>query len=150
MTQENPSPAAIHRTYKPYLPWILFILESMTELKELANYLEKLGNPTRLAIVRLLIRVGPEGLSVGALQEHLGIPASTLSHHLMFLSTSELILQERAGRVIRCAINMALLKDLVQALMSECCVGISASKQVDSSIGFAGRFESLSPYDLIE
>ncbi len=52
------------------------------ELNRAARCLEKLGNPTRLAIFRLLVRGGPEGLPVGEVQEQLGIPASTLSHHL--------------------------------------------------------------------
>jgi ArsR family transcriptional regulator, arsenate/arsenite/antimonite-responsive transcriptional repressor len=97
------------------------------QLEELAGYLEKMGNPTRLAIVRLLIKAGPEGMSVGALQGHLGIPASTLSHHLLFLATSSLIRQEREGRVVRCTVNLELLNALVQALMAECCSGVDVA-----------------------
>lgn len=93
-------------------------------LEELAGYLGKLGNPTRLGIVRLLIKVGPDGMSVGALQNHLGIPASTLSHHLLFLATTSLIRQEREGRVMRCKVNLQLLNDMISALMAECCIGI--------------------------
>src|SRR4051794_32687711 len=93
------------------------------ELDKLAGCLEKMGNPTRLAIVRLLIKAGPDGMSVGELQNHLGIPASTLSHHILFLVTASLILQEREGRVTRCKVNMPLLNEMVRALMAECCVG---------------------------
>lgn len=96
------------------------------KLDELAGYLEKMGNPTRLGIVRVLIKAGPVGMSVGALQAHLGIPASTLSHHLLFLATSSLIRQEKEGRVVRCTANLELLKELVQALMAECCSGVDA------------------------
>ncbi|MBC7953332.1 MAG: helix-turn-helix transcriptional regulator [Rhodospirillaceae bacterium] len=96
------------------------------KLEELAGYLEKMGNPTRLGIVRLLIKAGPEGMSVGALQAHLGIPASTLSHHLLFLATSSLIHQEREGRVVRCTANLELLNQMVQALMAECCTGVGS------------------------
>lgn len=105
------------------------------KLEELAGYLEKMGNPTRLAIVRLLIKAGPEGMSVGALQAHLGIPASTLSHHLLFLSTSSLIRQEREGRMVRCTANLELLNALVQALMAECCAGVDP---VDEAAGGDG------------
>ncbi len=37
------------------------------ELDHAANCLDKLGNPIRLEIIRLLVRAGPDGLSVGAL-----------------------------------------------------------------------------------
>ncbi len=47
-----------------------------------ARCLEKLGNPTRLEVFRLLVKAGPDGLAVGEIQEHLSIPPSTLSHHL--------------------------------------------------------------------
>jgi DNA-binding transcriptional ArsR family regulator len=47
-----------------------------------ASRLEALGNPTRLAIYRALVRAGHAGAPVGKLQEAIGIPASTLSHHL--------------------------------------------------------------------
>jgi DNA-binding transcriptional ArsR family regulator len=93
------------------------------ELERLAGCLEKMGNPTRLAIVRMLIKAGPKGMSVGELQAHLGIPASTLSHHILFLVTASLILQEREGRVTRCKVNMPLLNEIVTALVAECCVG---------------------------
>ncbi len=47
-----------------------------------ARCLEKLGNPTRLEIFRLLVRAGEKGLAVGELQALLSIPASTLAHHV--------------------------------------------------------------------
>ncbi len=53
-----------------------------------ARCLEKLGNPTRLRIFRLLVRAGPSGLPVGSIQSHLGVPGSTLSHHLSHLINS--------------------------------------------------------------
>ncbi|MBP2316491.1 ArsR/SmtB family transcription factor [Azospirillum soli] len=96
------------------------------KLEELAGCLEKLGNPTRLAIVRLLIKAGPDGMTVGELQGHLAIPASTLSHHILFLVTSSLIQQERDGRMVRCKVNLPLIDDIIQALMAECCAGVDA------------------------
>ena len=63
----------------------------MMNIDQAAKCLEKLGNPTRLEIVRLLVRAGEEGLSVGEIQEHLDIPASTLSHHVAHLANAGLI-----------------------------------------------------------
>ena len=44
--------------------------------------LAALGNETRLHLFRLLVKAGPEGLSIGGIQRHLGVPASTLAHHI--------------------------------------------------------------------
>ena len=39
------------------------------DLNHAARCLEKLGNPTRLEVFRLLVKAGEEGLAVGAIQE---------------------------------------------------------------------------------
>ncbi len=88
-----------------------------------ARCLEKLGHPTRLEIVRLLVRAGPEGLPVGDVRKHLGIPASTLSHHILHLTSAELVRQQREGRVLRCTPNYQLMEMLVGMLTEECCAG---------------------------
>ena len=96
------------------------------DVTQAARCLDKLGNPTRLEIVRLLVRGGPEGLAVGEVQRHLGIPASTLSHHILHLVSAGLIRQEREGRVLRCKPNYDLLQALVDLLIEECCAGVGA------------------------
>lgn len=95
------------------------------DLNDAANCLEKLGNATRLEIVRLLVRAGPAGLSVGAVREHLGIPGSTLSHHILHLVSAGLIRQRREGRVLRCTPDFDRLGALVGMLTEECCAGVS-------------------------
>ncbi len=94
------------------------------DLNHAARCLEKLGNPTRLEIFRLLVRAGAEGLAVGDLQAHLGIPASTLSHHVAQLVNVGLVSQEREGRVLRCQPNFTLMTALVDYLTEECCRGV--------------------------
>ena len=47
-----------------------------------ADMLAALGAEPRLRIVRLLLAAHPEGLVVGEIGAELGIPPSTLSHHL--------------------------------------------------------------------
>jgi DNA-binding transcriptional ArsR family regulator len=96
--------------------------KGVMELNHAARCLEKLGNPTRLEVFRLLVKAGNEGLPVGEIQDHLGVPASTLSHHLAHLVSAGLVLQEREGRVLRCRPNFPLMDDLVGFLTSECCV----------------------------
>lgn len=97
------------------------------ELADAALCLEKLGNPTRLEIVRLLVRAGHEGMPVGDIQKHVGIPASTLSHHISHLVSAGLIWQEREGRVLRCQPNFGLLNALVSLLLAECCSGVESA-----------------------
>jgi ArsR family transcriptional regulator, arsenate/arsenite/antimonite-responsive transcriptional repressor len=94
------------------------------EIEQLANCLEKLGNTTRLEVFRLLVQAGPAGLAVGELQSRLGVPASTLSHHILFLATAGLIRQEREGRMLKCQPNLALMRTIVRALTAECCKGV--------------------------
>lgn len=94
------------------------------DLNHAARCLEKLGNPTRLEVFRLLVRAGEEGLAVGDVQAHLGIPASTLSHHVAQLVHVGLIAQEREGRVLRCKPDFDLMGALVDYLTEECCRGV--------------------------
>ncbi len=90
-----------------------------------ARCLEKLGNPTRLEIFRLLVRAGPAGAPVGEIQERLNIPGSTLSHHISHLVNAGLINQEREGRVLRCTPNFDLMNEVIRFLTKECCVGMA-------------------------
>ena len=89
-----------------------------------ATRLEALGNPTRLAILRLLVRAGGEGLAVGRLQEILGLPASTLSHHLHRLIRAGLVGQERQGTTLVCRALFDEVRALVAFLTEECCKGV--------------------------
>ncbi len=96
------------------------------EHAQAARCLEKLGNPTRLEIFRLLVRAGPAGLAVGEIQEHLDIPGSTLSHHVSHLVNAGLVHQQRQGRVLRCTPNFPLIDQVIRFLTDECCAGVGA------------------------
>ncbi len=91
-------------------------------LNQAARCLEKLGNPTRLEVFRLLVRAGHEGLSVGEIQDHLGVPASTLSHHIGHLVNAGLVVQEREGRQLICKPDFTLMDGLIGFLTDECCM----------------------------
>jgi len=90
-------------------------------LPDAARSLESLGNETRLAIYRALVRAGPDGLPVGQLQSRLDIPGSTLSHHIAHLVKNELIQQNREGRILRCTANYQQMNALLDFLTEECC-----------------------------
>lgn len=95
------------------------------EQKEAAKVLAELGNETRLAIFRLLVKSGAEGAPVGHIQRETGVPASTLSHHISRLVAVGLIVQERESRILHCRPQFARLRDVTTFLLDECCVGIS-------------------------
>ncbi|MER3793488.1 helix-turn-helix transcriptional regulator [Klebsiella pneumoniae] len=91
------------------------------ELKIAAMVLKELGQTTRLDIYKTLVKAGRQGLPVGELQQHLAIPASTLSHHLSSLISVSLVRQERQGRTLFCHACYDNLAALIAFLTEECC-----------------------------
>lgn len=90
-------------------------------LETASRQLEALGNPARLRIYRALVRAGRGGMAVGQLQERIGMPASTLSHHLKRLIETGLLRQERSGTSLICHAEFAAMNALVGYLADECC-----------------------------
>ena len=88
-----------------------------------AACLAELGNETRLAIFRYLVKMGPDGISVGDIQKEMNIPGSTLSHHISRLSKVGLITQEREGRTLYCRPQISQLQQIIAFLLEECCQG---------------------------
>lgn len=86
-----------------------------------AARLAALGNPTRLRLYRLLVRAGQPGLTMGRIQEQLGIPGSTLSHHCRALVHVGLIQQQRVGTSLICRTNYPVMRALIEDLAAECC-----------------------------
>ena len=97
------------------------------QLEDAANILAKIGNPTRLRIVRLLVRAGDDGLPVGMIQKKLGIPGSTLTHHINHLKSAGVIRQERHQATLVCKMEFDVLRDLVDYLTEECCADVDAN-----------------------
>ncbi len=95
------------------------------EHEDAAKRLAELGNTTRLAIFRYLVKMGPDGVPVGEIQKALGIPGSTLSHHISRLISVGLINQNRESRTLYCIAQYAALQELIGFLQSECCVGVT-------------------------
>jgi DNA-binding transcriptional ArsR family regulator len=96
-----------------------------------ARRLAELGHPTRLTVFRQLVGCGRAGCRVGDLQHTLGIPGSTLSHHLSRLVAAGLVEQRREGRVIRCLPVFEALDETVRFLTDECCAGSCALPKAD-------------------
>jgi ArsR family transcriptional regulator len=94
------------------------------EIDNAAKCLAELGNSSRLSAFRLLVQAGPEGLPVKDIRAHLGIPQSTLSHHIAHLVSAGLVSQTREGRVLRCKVEYEKIKDVLNFLLEDCCSGI--------------------------
>lgn len=86
-----------------------------------ADMLSAMGTEPRLRIVRLLLSAHPEGMVVGEVGEELGIPSSTLSHHLEKLKNEDLVRVRREGTFLWYSANTGALQELLAFLYAECC-----------------------------
>jgi ArsR family transcriptional regulator len=89
--------------------------------------LTALSHESRLAAFRQLVQAGPDGLSVGELREHLGLPPATLTAHLNVLRAAGLVTDEREGRVIHVRAHYAQMNALIAYLTENCCAGAACS-----------------------
>ncbi len=86
-----------------------------------------LAQEHRLALFRLLVQKGDEGLAAGAIAEALGVPNSSLSFHLAHLTRAGLIRQRRQGRSLIYTADYAAMNALVGYLMENCCAGAACA-----------------------
>ncbi len=89
-----------------------------------ARAFASLGSSTRLAILRLLVQAGCDGLNVTELRNRLQVPASTFKHHLDALVASGLVKQIKTGRDQISTADYQAIKSLADHLMENCCAGI--------------------------
>jgi ArsR family transcriptional regulator len=102
--------------------------ETIDHANRYACMFAALGTEPRLRIVRLLLSAHPEGMVVGDLIAELGIPASTLSHHLDKLKNEGLARVRREGTYLWYSANEDALRELLNFLYSECCTRSNAVK----------------------
>lgn len=105
--------------------------ESTERVAKYADMFSAMGTEPRLRIMQLLLTAHPEGLVVGEIQDELGIPNSTLSHHLDKLRTEDLVVVQREGTFLRYTANTEALQELLQFLYAECCTRNKAVKLHD-------------------
>ena len=86
-----------------------------------ADMFAAMGNEARLRIMRLLLSAHPEGMVAGEIQAELGIPPSTLSHHLDKLRNEELVSSRREGTYLWYSANTESLREILSFLYAECC-----------------------------
>ena len=93
------------------------------ETKNVIAALAALAQESRLAIFRLLVQTGPQGMAATKIAEHLGIPPSSLSFHLKELVHAGLVVPRQAGRFVIYAADVDNMNALIGFLTDNCCGG---------------------------
>jgi len=70
----------------------------------------------------MLVKCGNDAVSVGDIQQEVGIPGSTLSHHISKMVNVGLIKQVRESRTLYCIPQFKALEQVISFLQDECCV----------------------------
>ncbi len=94
---------------------------SEDRIAQYADMMAALGTESRLRIIRLLLSAHPDGLVVVEIGAALGIPASTLSHHLEKLKNEGLVKVRRESAFLRYSANTETLQEILAFLFAECC-----------------------------
>lgn len=102
---------------------------------EAVESLAALAQETRLAIYRLLVESGPEGLAAGVIAERLGVTPATLSFHLKELAQAQLVSSERQGRSLLYRAAFAQMNTLLGYLTANCCQGAPCAASTAARCG---------------
>jgi ArsR family transcriptional regulator, arsenate/arsenite/antimonite-responsive transcriptional repressor len=95
--------------------------KSAEQIAKYADMFTAMGTEPRLRIMRLLLSAHPDGMVVGDIQSELGIPNSTLSHHLEKLKHEDLVKVRRESTFLWYTANAEALQELLGFLYAECC-----------------------------
>jgi DNA-binding transcriptional ArsR family regulator len=85
--------------------------------------LSALAQEARLAVFKLLVKAGPDGVAAGEIAHQMGFPQNTVSAQLTVLSNAGLIGSRRAGRSIIYSAHYDGMSELLVYLMEDCCQG---------------------------
>ena len=95
----------------------------MMKPAQVVKALSALAQPTRLALYRLLVTSGPDGLAAGKIAEKLKASPATMSFHFKTLSHAGLVESRQDGRFIYYAANFTVMNGMVDYLTENCCGG---------------------------
>lgn len=104
---------------------------------QVIDALGALAQEHRLAVFRMLVQAGPEGLAAGAIAKRLGVPNSSLSFHLAQLNRAGLVRQARRGRSLLYAADYPAMNALVGYLTENCCGGGACAPAAQSERNMA-------------
>lgn len=110
-------------------PGLLLMAGHMTHT-DVVRALAALAHDARLAVFKLLVQAGPEGLAAGVLAERLGLSPSALSFHLKELTHAGLLVQCPDGRKILYQAHFTAMNGLIAHLTENCCQGEPCAVQL--------------------
>lgn len=94
------------------------------ETRQVLAALSAIAQESRLAIFRLLVQIGPDGMAASKIAEQLDIAPSSLSFHLKELVHAGLITSRSEGRFVIYAADVAVMNGLIGYLTENCCGGV--------------------------
>ena len=93
------------------------------EIKSIVAALAALAQESRLAVFRLLVQAGPQGMSAGKISDATGIPPSSLSFHLKELSHADMVSSRNESRFVIYSANFSRMNEVLAYLTENCCGG---------------------------
>ena len=93
------------------------------ETNDAIDALQSLAQETRLAVFRLLVRAGHDGMMAGEIAANLDVPGPTLSFHLKHLCHAGLLVCRRDGRSLWYTVSFGQIRALLAYLTEDCCQG---------------------------
>ncbi len=95
----------------------------LMQVPQAVEALSALAQGSRLAVFRLLVRAGTDGLAAGEIAREVGVRPNTLSTHLTILEHAGLVRSRRAGRSVIYAADYDGMRGLLGFLVADCCAG---------------------------
>lgn len=89
--------------------------------RDVIRALAALAHEHRLAIFRLLVESGRDGLAAGEIAQRVGLAPSSLTFHLQQLHRTGLLSRRRQGRQLCYAADFGVMTALLGYLTENCC-----------------------------
>lgn len=89
---------------------------------DLAYLFAALAHPTRVAVLRALLRHFQTGMKFGDLSQELSVSPSTLKHHLDEMHSAGVVRRAVRGRATILSLNIGALTETAAELARLCCV----------------------------
>jgi DNA-binding transcriptional ArsR family regulator len=102
-------------------------MEEKMDTKDVLAALAALAQESRLAVFRLLVQAGPDGLAASRIAEELHVAPSSLSFHLKELTHAGLLTSKQDGRFVIYAAQFSTMNGLIGFLTENCCGGVPCS-----------------------
>jgi len=85
--------------------------------------LAALAQDNRLAVYRLLVQAGPEGMPAGSIADTLELAPNTLTFHFDRLRQAGLVTARRQGRSMIYVAHYEVMNEIIAYLTENCCGG---------------------------